>query len=326
MFVNFFEPTKTEYSWFVEKSLSSQPSLHFCVLQGVFEFNQGPATTMSVSTQTKTEWPEGKISTIYIAAASAAPMKSIEAANLMERIGIEGDRYATSKGTYSGAFLSEPGRNLTLISEDAIRSKMKNLPMKDHFTMDKLRRNIVVQGLTAQDINDMVGREIRMGTGCRLFVHRRNVPCKYREAETQCPNFMNTFWEDCGVCCEILVGGMVNVGDTVSVLPNAPYQPKRCNVGLKPKGFFTKPKERSLEDVKLGIIPVHIAIALCLWDPQGFVQVEEGYRSVGQYFWSPKAYRAGMFVKTYVRTPLLLAIIGGVTAIAVQAVKGLKEQ
>ncbi|KAL3930823.1 MAG: hypothetical protein SGARI_004371 [Bacillariaceae sp.] len=258
-------------------------------------------------------WPEGTISTIFIAEASAAPMKSIPSAKLIAKVGIEGDRYCTTarKGTYSASFMDEPGRNLTLISKDAILAKMKNLPKKDHFTMEKLRRNIVVQGLSAQDINDMVGREIRISDTCRLFVHRRNVPCKYREAETKCPNFMNTFWEDCG-------GGVVNVGDKVSILPDKPHQPKRCNVGLKPAGFFTKPKERSAKVVKDSIIPVHIAVALCLWDPKGFQQVEEGYTTVGQHFWSPKAYRAGMFVKNYVRTPLLLAVIGGVASMAIQ--------
>lgn len=265
---------------------------------------------------------EGVIETIYIAKESAAPMESIKSANLLAGAGIEGDRYATNvrKGTYSGTFLSEPGRNLTLVSLDAIQEKLKKLPNDHTFTMDKLRRNIVVKGMSAKDVNEMVGREVRIGNDCRLFVHRRNVPCKYREAQTQCPNFMNTFWEDCGVCCEILDGGSIQIGDKVSIIPHT-LQSKRCNVGLKPPGFFIKPADRSLQIVKASIIPVHIAIFLCLWDPVGFEQVEVGYQSVGQHFWSPQAYRSGLFVKTYVRTPLLLAVGVGIVSIAIRAAK-----
>lgn len=235
----------------------------------------------------------GTITNIFIAKESAAPMKSIRTARLIKGTGIEGDRYASNirRGTYSGAFLSEPGRNLTLVSQDAIQEKIQKLSEKDRanakFSMDKLRRNVVVQGLSAEDVNDMVGHDIQIGA-CRLFVHRRNVPCKYREAQTECPNFQNLFWEECGICCEILEGGTIQVGDKVKLLAGTPS--RRCDVGLKPPAFFTKPSERSLEDVKGQIIPIHIAIALCMWDPKGFEQVEKGYQTVGQHFWSPRAY------------------------------------
>ena len=261
--------------------------------------------------------PKGVIATMYIAKESAAPMQSVQSAQLTPHVGIEGDRYARDirKGTYSGRFMAEPGRNLTLVSQDAIQEKMKQVSCSP-FSIDKLRRNIVVQGLSASDINGMVGREIQMGTSCRLFVHRRNVPCKYRQADTAYKSFMNDFWEDCGVCCEILQGGTLHVGDTVSIVPGT-YQPGRCNVGLKPHGFFTRPADRSLEMVKKGIVSVPIAVALSLWDPKGFEQVESGYRTVGQHFWSPKAYEAGMFAQQYVRVPLVLTMVGGILSIAV---------
>lgn len=257
---------------------------------------------------------QGSIHTIYIATRSAAPMQNVPSAKLLQGVGIQGDRYASRQGTYSGSFLDEPGRNLTLISYTNIQERMKHY--NERFTMDKLRRNVFVDGMTSQDINAMVGREIILGDSCRLFVHRRNVPCKYREAETACPQFMNRFWEDCGVCCEILQGGMIRVGDVVRIAPNT-FQPGRCNVGLKPPGFFIKPSERSLDVVKASIIPVHIAIGLALWDPVGFARVEQGYQSVGQHFYTPSAYRAGTFVANYVRTPFFLAIGAGMVAVVV---------
>ena len=268
---------------------------------------------------------EGTITTIYIAPSGGVttPMRSVQKVKLIAHVGIEGDRYATyiNKGTYSGKFLMEPGRNLTLVSEDAIKARIKELPQNQQaFTMDKLRRNIVVKGLSAQDINDMVGYEISLGYDCKLFVHRRNVPCKYRQADTKCPTFRNTFWEDCGICCEIIKGGTVHVGDKIRFSPDSddnPYQPNRINVGLKPKHFFKKPSSLTLKEVKEQIIPVYIAVALCLWDPIGFEQVERGYNSVGQCFWSPRAYKVGTFVRTYIRLPLLATFGVGITSIVI---------
>ena len=267
----------------------------------------------------------GVIPNIMIAKKSAAPMESIPSAKLVAHVGIEGDRYARNirTGTYSGRFLYEPGRNLTMISTDAIQEKMKQLPTneKPSFGMDKLRRNVIVKGVSAQELNAMVGWEIRLGE-CRLFVHRRNVPCKYREAQTQCPNFMNIFWEDCGVCCEILQGGTIQCGDKLAVIPET-YRPHRCNVGLKPPAFFVKPADRSLAQVQAGIISPFIAILLCLYDPVGFEQVEGGYRQAGQHFWSPQAYRLGLYFKQHVRTPLIAAASVAVVAVTIGMVRAL---
>ena len=69
--------------------------------------------------------------------------------------------------------------------------------------------------------------------------------------------------------------------------------------------------------MKEQIIPAYIAVALCLWDPIGFEQVERGYNSVGQYFWSPRAYKVGTFVRTYIRLPLLATLGVGIASIVI---------
>ena len=82
-----------------------------------------------------------------------------------------------------------------------------------------------MRGLSGEELNDMVGHEVRVGA-TRLFVHRRTVPCKYREAQCKRPGLMNRLWDVCGVNCEILKGGAVSVGDEVEVIPGT-HQPAR---------------------------------------------------------------------------------------------------
>ena len=45
--------------------------------------------------------------------------------NLIAGQGLEGDRYnyALQTGTYSASFIDEPGKNLTMVSADASRSR-----------------------------------------------------------------------------------------------------------------------------------------------------------------------------------------------------------
>ena len=202
--------------------------------------------------------------------------------------------------------------------------------------MGDLRRNIVLRGISAEAVNDMVGHEVRIGTqGCRVFVHRRTVPCKYREAACRRPGLMNNLWGVCGVNCEVLPpierknieGGKeqeqaeadnnntIRVGDTVTVIPNT-YQPDRVDPGRKPPPFFIRPADRSAEDVKQMITPTFIVAIFCLIDSDGFQRVEDAYNSVGQRFWSPNAYPLGLLIKA-VRIPFLVAVSVALLSIVV---------
>lgn len=232
-------------------------------------------------------------------------MKSVKTATLLAGAGIEGDRYVLKTGTYSAKFLYEPGRNLTLVSADGVEAQVAKTKMEP-FHMSALRRNLVVRGLSAEAVNAMVGHEVAVGSA-RLFVHRLTVPCRYREAQCKRPKLMEHLWLDLGVNCEIIQGGTVRVGDTVSVVPNT-YQPKRATAGHKPEGFFIRPSQRTAEMVKKMPIPVLAAMRMALIDPVGFQRAEDGYTSVGCTFFSPKAYRAGALVIKW-RTPVLVAVL-----------------
>ena len=268
---------------------------------------------------------------IYVSPESAAPMESRTTATLVKGVGIEGDRYALGNGTYSARFLVEPGRQLTMISADAIDDAMERHSMEPLNSMGELRRNLVLRGITANDVNDMVGREVTIGpTDVRLFVHRRTVPCKKTEAGCGRPGLVNNLWDDCGVNCEVLTSGTIRVGDEVRVVATmsnedddhddhrrSTIRRRRANPGHKPPAFFVRPSDRTAEQARGMIIPPRIAACMCMIDPSGFVRVERGYNSVGQRFWSPRAYRAGMLVRT-LRAPFLIAIAAILVAMVLQ--------
>lgn len=222
---------------------------------------------------------------------------------------MRGDRYELGTGTYSATFLGEPGKGLTMVSADGVEAQMAQVGMEP-LPLSELRRNIVIRGLGAEDVNEMVGHEVSVGS-CRVFVHRRSVPCRYREAHCGRGGMMDKLWDVCGVNCEILVGGDVHVGDAVSVVPGS-HQPERCNPGRKPPGFFVRPSDRTLEQRRAMAIPPFVAAVMCAIDPEGFERIERAYAFVGLRFWSAEAYAAGACVKR-LRGPL------GCLAVAVAA-------
>eukprot|EP00746_Dinoflagellata_sp_MGD_P144750 gnl/MRDRNA2_/MRDRNA2_77451_c0_seq2.p1 gnl/MRDRNA2_/MRDRNA2_77451_c0~~gnl/MRDRNA2_/MRDRNA2_77451_c0_seq2.p1 ORF type:complete len:351 (+),score=73.88 gnl/MRDRNA2_/MRDRNA2_77451_c0_seq2:114-1166(+) len=274
------------------------------------------ATIDQVDTTADTCMP--RIEGIFITPHSAAPMQRLEVANLIAGVGIDGDRYALGTGTYSAAFLNEPGRHLTMLSADGVEAEMAKAGLESVSAGD-MRRNLVIRGLSAEALNDMVGHEVAVGSSCRLFVHRRTVPCKYREAQSKQPLLMTKLWDVCGVNCEILNGGEVSVGDSVTVVPDT-HQPKRCTYDMGPS-FFIHPSERTPEQVKEGVISEWEAMKWVVHDPVGFHRLEDAYRSVGVNFFSAKAFAAAMRTESMMKPVAYLTVAATVGVVALIAMR-----
>lgn len=262
-----------------------------------------------------------KIESIYVSRRAAAPIESKQTARLIPGKGIDGDRYALKTGTYSARFMSEPGKNLTMVSLEGIMEATERTGMKPFHkgNMGELRRNIVLSGISAEALNDMIGHEVKIGKNCRVFVHRRCVPCKYREAACKRPGLMNNLWGVSGVNCEVLsplkdetndekrvAAAEIKIGDAVAIIPNT-HIPERIDIGRKTPGFFIRPADRTTEDFQKLVTPPFIAGIFCLIDPEGFQRAEDAYNSVGQRFWSPKAYPVGLLFKS-MRIPFLTTV------------------
>ena len=118
----------------------------------------------------------GKLDEIYISPKSAAPMQPLQQVNLIAGKGLAGDRYnyEVHTGTYSASFIDEPGKNCTVVSADAVEKQMAATGMKPfEGGLGALRRNLVVRGLSGDELNDMVGHEVRVvRRGCSCTAGR----------------------------------------------------------------------------------------------------------------------------------------------------------
>jgi hypothetical protein len=176
------------------------------------------------------------------------------------------------------------------------------LPTTDGWSFDigNLRRNIVLSGITSDVLLSAIGSVIEFGgdppgddTGGnksgrdghrpRVFVHRNCVPCMYNERKNQIPGLMNCLWETGGVSCEVIQGGMVSIGDSVTILHET--DGRIVNDGGKSKSFYVRPKDRSAEMVKELLEEKKMTKGrLTKTDPEGLLRLQQSYESVGLKF------------------------------------------
>ncbi|KAL1495856.1 hypothetical protein AB1Y20_014500 [Prymnesium parvum] len=215
---------------------------------------------------------------IAVARASTAPMQEVEHAILEAGVGIVGDRYAENLGTYT--CYKEPGRQVTLISASGAAAALCTAGI-DGVNVVDLRRNVILNGISAAELNATVGKTVQLG-GVQVFVHRRCVPCMYNERLNGAEGLMHALWEAAGVSCEVLTGGLLKAGDCVVVGEAGGVQ---IDDGGKPAGFYTHPKRRSSQEAKACIPSREAAAALAARDPGGAWRLQKAYERVGiSYF------------------------------------------
>lgn len=230
---------------------------------------------------------------IFIATRAGAPMQPLEEATLVEGRGILGDRYCSAIGTYSCLRASrlrqgqpEPGRQVTMISSDSLQRTLLDNNMACPNTGD-LRRNVVLQGISGDDLLRAIGRVVQLGDSCRVMVHRNCIPCMYNERKNNIPGLMEAIWDVAGVSCEVVAGGRIRVGHKIRILWD---ETREIDGGLKPSGFYVRPKERTAQMVKESLVEKREAkLTLQKIDPEGVQRAESSYNLVGLKFWPTEA-------------------------------------
>jgi MOSC domain-containing protein YiiM len=147
----------------------------------------------------------GIVDSIYIASDGKAPMRCMESVKAIPEKGLEGDRYASGKGTF---FKPTPDHELTLIEGEAIEA------LKRDYDIDVIagdaRRNLVTRGVP---LNHLVGREFMIGDvkvrGIRLCE-----PCNHLESLTGKP-LIKGLRHRGGLRAQILSAGIIRSGDMV---------------------------------------------------------------------------------------------------------------
>jgi MOSC domain-containing protein YiiM len=120
----------------------------------------------------------GKVESIYIAAAALGPMQAVAEAAAFPGVGLAGDRYALKLGTF---YKPEPDRELTLIEAEAIEALRRDYQVE--LAAGDARRNIVTRNVP---LNHLVGREFSIGN-VRIRGLRLCEPCGHLQNVTGKP-------------------------------------------------------------------------------------------------------------------------------------------
>ena len=129
------------------------------------------------------------------------PMRGVRAVDLIEGVGIAGDRYATGRGHWSDP--RWPDQELTLVMAEV--AERLRLPAR------ALRRNVVTRGV---QLDELIGVTFQAGEALLLGV-RRCDPCRYIEQFTR-DGALRELATCGGLRIHIVRGGRLCVGDTIT--------------------------------------------------------------------------------------------------------------
>jgi MOSC domain-containing protein YiiM len=151
----------------------------------------------------------GRVESIHLAASEGEPMRAIDRVRLIAGIGLEGDRYATGRGHFSGS--PGTGRALTLVEAEVLESLTENLgsPLQP----GEARRNVTTRGIA---LNALVGRRFRVG-GVLCEGTRLCEPCNYLEGLLSKP-LLQSLRHRGGLRADVLEDGEIRIGDEVRVV------------------------------------------------------------------------------------------------------------
>lgn len=157
------------------------------------------------------------IQAIYLAPTAGAKMQSIDHIKVNAGSGIEGDRYSLGTGAYSNM---EPAkvRHISLIAISGIETANDWLKAGDEptFTESETRRNIVLVGITAPELNDLVGQQFHLGN-LLLVGTELCTPCERPAQLLNKPSFMEAFEGRGGIRAEVLRSGTLTIGDELTL-------------------------------------------------------------------------------------------------------------
>lgn len=152
-----------------------------------------------------------ELKAILTSEATGVPMKSLDSAQVVEGQGIQGDRYATGRGYYSGD--PQWDAQITLIEQEPFDAQDSTKGQK--VDPEDLRRNLVVSGV---DLMKLIGVRFRIGDKAVFRGIKPWPPCSYIVRSTGKPEIFSKFARKSGIGAEVIVSGPIRVGDPVVVL------------------------------------------------------------------------------------------------------------
>ena len=150
----------------------------------------------------------GTVESIHIASAAESPTQSVDQAQAIPGVGLDGDRYAKRQGTF---FKPLPDFELTLIEAEAVEALKRDYGV--HITAGEARRNLVTRGVP---LNHLVGHEFQIGE-VKIRGIRLCEPCDHLEALTV-QGIKDGLHHRGGLRAEVVRGGELRQGDAIHLL------------------------------------------------------------------------------------------------------------
>ena len=153
-----------------------------------------------------------RVSALFWSPGAGAPMIAAQALTLEQGRGVSGDRYALGEGAYSRV---EPvkDRHLTLITQEGIdtANAWQQASGLAPFSAALTRRNVVLEAMSAQALNDLVGQHFLIGPvlceGLELAT-----PCERPSSLSGIPGFPEAFDARGGLRVRVLSSGTIEIG------------------------------------------------------------------------------------------------------------------
>lgn len=149
----------------------------------------------------------GKVEGLHVTPRSFLPMHNMETLELIEGLGIEGDRHSMNEAFHSDR--PEVGRQITFFEAETLEALKRDhditLLPKQH------RRNVTTRGVP---LNHLVGRRFRVGA-CVVEGTRLTTPCRHIEQITGLEIY-DVLLHRAGLNARIVTGGQIHVGDTIA--------------------------------------------------------------------------------------------------------------
>jgi hypothetical protein len=141
----------------------------------------------------------GSVAGLLVAPEAEAPLAAVESVVAMAGRGLDGDRYAAGRGTFSG-----PGRGyqLTLVEAETLQEL--------NVSWERARRNVVTRGVS---LNPLVGRRFRIGE-VECIGRRLCQPCAHLE-KVSGAGLLRALVHRGGLRADILVGGTIELGNEI---------------------------------------------------------------------------------------------------------------
>ncbi len=150
----------------------------------------------------------GVVTGLYVAPDKGAPMHALTEVRAVPGKGLEGDRYFTGAGTFTG----DPRRDseVTLMALEDLHAMERETGVS--LSPGDVRRNVVTQGT---DLRALVGLEFSVGA-VRLRATRLSEPCRHLARLTN-ERVLKGLVHRSGLQAQVLTEGVVRVGDAIVI-------------------------------------------------------------------------------------------------------------